>query len=116
MNPTQKLYDETLQQMYRDSANFDLGSEEGNKAMKSIQIFTQSRPSLPETDPTPQSPNTRWGKVKHRAASILDNETTRTVIKAGASFAGVAAVAYATIHKDHVLERQALAQANQRSI
>ena len=100
-----------------ESLPSDLETNEATTAMKNLETFSKCRPADPEPEPTPQPvPTTRWGKARAGIASVLDNETTRVFIKAGGAFAGVAVVAYSTIHKDHVMERQALAQANQRSI
>jgi len=85
--------------------------------MKNLKLYSECRPPKPEPEPEPAVvPTTRWGKIKAGASCVWDNETTRTLIKAGGAFAGVAVVAYSTIHKDHVMERQALAQANQRPV
>lgn len=59
-------------------------------------------------------PNTVMGKLKANLNGVWDNETTRVLIKAGGAFAGVALVAWTTIHRDHVITRDALSQANQR--
>lgn len=92
-----------------------LDQEDSTAIIKNLKTFSECRPPQPEPEPTPDPvPTTRWGKAKAGLASALDNETTRTLIKAGGAFAGVAVVAYSTIHKDHVLERQAIAQANQQ--
>lgn len=72
-------------------------------------------PVAPVVDPDPV-PETRWGRFKCGLARAWDNETTRTLIKAGGSVGGVAIVAYSTIKKDHVLERQAIDQAHQPQI
>lgn len=107
-------YDDAFVGLVAKATEHPLESEAATVAIKNLKTFSDARPPVPEPDPTP-TPTTRWGKVKAGAAQALDNETTRTLIKAGGAFAGVALVAYATIHKDHVVERQALAQANQRS-
>lgn len=91
----------------------DLSSEEAVRASKVIETFSKSRPQPPEPEVLPDPvPTTRWGKFKAGASATLDNETFRTIVKAGGAFAGVAYVTHATIKKDHILEKQALAQAN----
>ena len=96
-------------------AKEDLMSEETTTAMKNLEIFSKCRPQALEPEPTPEPvPTTTWEKVKAGASCVWDNETTRVTIKAVGAFAGVALVAYSTIHRDHVLERQAMNQANQR--
>lgn len=101
-----------------ESMPTDLESEEAARAVKNLADFSKCRPPAPESAPTidvvvPEIPEpTRRQKAWAGVARAMDNETTRTFIKAGGTFAGVALVAYSTIKKDHVLERQALAQAN----
>lgn len=111
-------FDENLRELIDQvTDNIDLSSDEATAAMKNLKTFSECRPPKPEPEPTPDPvPATRWGKVKAATSCVWDNETTRVLIKAGGAFAGVAVVAYSTIHKDHVMERQALAQANQRSV
>lgn len=96
-------------------AKEDLTSDAATTAMKNLEIFSKCRPPAPEPEPDPiPVPVTKWEKFKCATAGVWDNETTRVLIKAGGAFAGVAVVAYSTIHKDHVIERQAMAQANQK--
>lgn len=117
MSDIQAHFDSHLREMLdKATDNIDLSSDEATTTMKNLKIFSECRPQDSKPEPTPDPvPTTRWGKVKAEISSVLDNETTRTLIKAGGAFAGVAVVAYSTIHKDHVMERQALAQANQRN-
>lgn len=107
-------FDMHLRAAIDDATDKDLGSEEAAAMIKNLANLAAIRPSLvePETDPEPVVPTTRAGKISARLAKVLDNETTRVFIKAGGALAGVAVVAYSTIHKDHVIERQAMAQAN----
>jgi hypothetical protein len=94
----------------------DLESNEATTAIKNFETFSKSRPHEPEPEPTPDpEPTTVRGKVGRAVARAWDNETTRVFIKAGGAFAGVAVVTYSTIKRDHVLERQAIDQANQRN-
>lgn len=91
----------------------DLTDESAQNAMKAFETFSKTRPPEPEPEILPDPvPTTRLGKIRAGLSTALDNETTRTVIKAAGAFAGVAYVTHATIKKDHILERQALAQAN----
>ena len=112
-NDPQALYDERLAEMFEAIPNYDLSSDEATTAMKNIKIFSECRPPAPDPEPTPE-PNTFRGKLAVRTARIWDNETTRVAIKAGGALAGTVAVIYATIHKDHVLERQAMGHATQK--
>jgi hypothetical protein len=115
MEPHER-FDETFTKFVEETANFDLRSDEATTAMKNLETFSKCRPPAPELEPAPESvPTTAWEKVKAGVSKVWDNETTRVLIKTGGAFGGVALVAYSTIHKDHVIERQALAQANQRN-
>lgn len=114
MTDLSEHFDEHLKELMDKATDIDLESNEATTAMKNLKLFSECRPPKRESAPTSPVPETRTSKVLARTARILDNETTRTFIKAGGAFAGVAIVAWTTVHKDHVLERQALAQANQR--
>ena len=93
-----------------------LDGEGATTAIKNLETFSKSRPPAPEPEPeTPYVPVTRLEKARHSVACALDNETTRTLIKAGGSFAAVGLVVWSTVHRDHVIDRQAIAQANQRN-
>lgn len=84
-------------------------------AAKILKTFSET--TVPTTAvQTPTTPIKSWQKVWAPVARVLDNETTRTIIKALGAFGGVAYVTHATIKRDHVLERQALDQARQRPI
>jgi hypothetical protein len=113
-----EVYDQVLKELIQETVTHDIHSEEFREASKNLRLFSESRSLMPQPDQTPEvEPEremTRWQKIRAEIAAALDNETTRTIIKAGGAFAGVAVVAYSTIHRDHVIERQALAQANQR--
>lgn len=113
--PTER-FDETIMDFVDRLSNIDLATEDATTMVKNLETLSKCRP--PEREPEPEplpEPTTVWGRFKLGSARVWDNETTRTLIKAGGAFAGVAVVAYSTIHKDHVMERQALAQANQNS-
>lgn len=89
----------------------DAGIPEAVKALETLsKVHTALKPE-PEILPDPV-PATRLGRLRAGASKAWDNETTRAVIKAGGAFAGVAYVTHATIKRDHIIERQALAQAN----
>ena len=118
MDNPRDLYDATFNGLVAEAASFDLQTEAATTAMQNLERFSKCRPPepTPEIVPDPDPvPLTGWEKVRCSVASALDNETTRTGIKAIGAFAGVALIAWATIHKDHVIERQALSQANQRN-
>lgn len=87
----------------------DAASEETTAAIKNLILLSQAGPPTSDVEP---APITRWEKFKVGAAKALDNETTRVAIKATGAFAGVGLVVWSTIHRDHVLDRQALGQAN----
>ena len=85
------------------------------KLSKLANDFSHIQLPAPEQEPDPAPvPTTRREKALARTAAILDNETTRAFIKAAGALGGVGLVVWSTVHRDHVLERQALAQANQR--
>lgn len=115
MDTPQERFDETLMDFVDRIAKLDLADDDATTAVKNLETFSKCRPPTPELEPDPTPVyTTKWEKVRASAAGVWDNETTRVLIKAGGAFAGVALVAYSTIHKDHTFERQALAQANQR--
>lgn len=114
MDTPQERFDETMMDYIARIAKDDPESDEFGTAVKNLETFSKLRPPAPEPKPEPQ-PETRWGKVKAGFARAWDNETTRTFIKAGGAFGGVALVTWTTAHKDRVIERQALSQANQRN-
>jgi hypothetical protein len=88
----------------------DITSEEAVRASKVLETFSKTRPIDPEPEiPTHTVPTTRLGKIKAGIASAWDNETTRVALKAGLGFAGIAYVTHATVKKDHILEKQAIA-------
>lgn len=116
MDPHER-FDEQMVRFIEEIATHDLASDEATAAVKNLKTFSECRPPKPEPEPIPEPvPTTRWGKFKVGAARVLDNETTRTFMKAAGPVIGVVVVTYTTIKKDHVLERQAINQANQRSI
>lgn len=110
-------FDETLMDLVDRFSKIDIASDDAAKAATTIVTFSKARPADPEPEPEPIHVPTTWReKAMARASAVLDNETTRTLIKAGGAFAGVGLVVWSTVHRDHVVERQALQQANQRSI
>lgn len=113
MEDPQTFFNETFEDLTRRVANEDITGDTFTAAVRNLKLFSDiaAPPCPPKPDPT-----TKWGKTKAGVGKVLDNETTRTLIKAGGAFAGVLTVTYATIKRDHVLERTALAQANQRPL
>lgn len=115
MSSASESHDKVMSDFIHEVANFDLADDATEVAMRNLEIFSKSRPPAPEPEPEPTPvPTTRWGKVKAGMSVVWDNETTRVLIKAGGAFAGVAVVAYSTIRRDHIIEKTALQQANQR--
>lgn len=116
MSSPSDAYDRRHTELIDETASFDVQSEEFLQAAKNLEVFSKIRTLLPEPEPAPPVPCTRWEKVRAGAAAALDNETTRAIIKAGGAFAGVGLVVWATVRRDHVMEKQAMQQANQRPI
>lgn len=113
MDTPQELYDEVYKNILTAIDIDNLGSEVTTAAMKNFETFSKCHPQT--SDALAPQPTTKWGKAKAAVAAAWDNETTRVLLKAGGAFAGVGLVVYSTIHRDHVIERNALSQANQRS-
>jgi hypothetical protein len=108
-----KVYNNALNEFYQ----FDINSDEATASVKNLKVLSECRPPSvePEPEPTPE-PTTVLGKVKAGFHGVWDNETTRVLIKAGGAFAGVALVTWTTVHRDHVVTREALSQANLRNV
>lgn len=116
MDDPQTFYNESFEDYTRRVMNLDPASTDATTAIKNLKLFSEvTVPGRPKPLPDPE-PTTFWGKAKKNVAKVLDNETTRVAMKSIAYVAGVGTVTYATIRKDHVLERQALDQARQRPI
>ena len=109
-------YDTVYDDVLKRATQYELSSEEATTAMKNLKILSECRPpkANPDSEVIPE-PTTVMGKLKAGLRDVWDNETTRVFIKASGAFAGVALVTWSTIHRDHVLTRDALSQANQRS-
>lgn len=114
-----EVYDQILAQLIAEVASHDIHTEEFREAAKNLRLFSESRQLMPQPDVEPvvepERVLTKWERVRAAVAAALDNETTRTIIKAGGAFAGVGLVTYTTVKRDHVIEQKALAQANQRN-
>ena len=116
MDTPQETFDATFTDLVREVATHELHTDEATTAMKNLEVFSKVRPPEPDIEPIlPPEPTTFGGKAKLMLARAWDNETTRVFIKAGGAFGGVALVTYATIRKDYVFERNALAQASRRN-
>jgi hypothetical protein len=113
-----EIYERRLGELIDETASHPVESKEFLEAAKNVEAFSKIRAHLPEpeADLIPVTPLTRWGKLKAGMGAALDNETARTFIKAGGAFAGVALVVWSTVHRDHVMDKQAMQQANQRPI
>lgn len=110
------LYDETYCDALRQVKVLTLSEDEATTTIKNLRVLAECRP--PELSPEPEAtpePTTVLGKLKAGAAGVWDNETTRVFIKAGGAFAGVALIAWTTIHRDHVIQREAMSLATQRT-
>lgn len=117
MSSPRETFDAALDNLIAQVSRFDLQEEDTTTAMRNLETFSKCRPPDPILEPTPEPvPMTTWEKVKAEVSGVWDNETTRVFIKAGGAFAGVALVVWSTVHRDHVVDRQALTQANQRVV
>jgi len=116
MSDANILYDEVFCHSLTEVKTYDLSTDDATTAMKNLKTLSECRPPTPEPEPeaTPE-PTTVLGKLKAGMGRWWDNETTQVLIKAGGAFAGVALVTWTTVHRDHVLTRDALSQANQRN-
>lgn len=111
-----ELFNDKLSELIEQAAKHDLQDDATATVMKNLKTFSECRPPAPDPEATPEPvPTTSWEKFKAGAAQVWDNETTRTLIKAGGALSGVVLVTWTTIYKDHVIERQAISQANQRN-
>ena len=116
MSDAVTLYDEVYCKLLNDVTDYSLSSDEAAATMKNFKVFSECRPPVPEPEPEPTpEPTTVLGKVKAGMDGVWDNETTRVLIKAAGAFAGVVIVTWTTVHRDHVVTREALSQANQRN-
>lgn len=110
-----EIYDARHKELIDETASLDIHTERFAEASKNLKLFSEVRTLMPSPEPTPDPvPTTVWGRVKAGASAVWDNETTRVLIKAGGAFAGVGLVVWSTVHRDHVLEKQSMQQANQR--
>lgn len=105
-----ETYEAKLENLIIQAASHPLDSERATAAIKNLKTFSEIH--TPEAEPEPPTPETRLGRIKQNLARALDNETARVAIKAIGAFAGVATVTWATIHRDHNLQKEALGQAN----
>lgn len=113
-DPTTTFNDKLIELIENIPTNLEL--DDTTTAVKNLETFSKIHVALPDPEPAPDpEPTTVRGRAARAMARAWDNETTRVFIKAGGAFAGVGLVAYSTIRRDHVLERQAIDQANQRN-
>lgn len=116
-----EIYDARFVKLVEEFETIDVASDDFPKAVRNLRDFAELYNKLPTTstppaEPTPLPEPTLWERVKCVAANVYDSETTRVFLKAGGAFAGVWYVTHSTVKRDHVLERTAIAQANQRPI
>lgn len=116
MDTPQDAFNSKYIDLVQEAASFDIQSDEATAAMNNLATFSKCQLTPdPEPEPLPIEPTTFMGKAARAVSRVWDNDTTRVCIKAGGAFAGVALIAHQTIRQDRVMERQALAQANQRN-
>lgn len=116
MSDAETIVDEIVTEELTNLKQYDFSSKEATTAIQNIRdVATLPLPATTEPEPKPEPPTTVWGKLKAGAAGVWDSETTRVLIKAGGAFAGVALVTWTTIHRDHVIQREAMSLATQRN-
>lgn len=108
------LFDDVLCNALSEVQTLELATDDATTAIQNLKTLSECRHLIPEPEATPE-PTTVLGKLKVGMTRWWDNETTRVLIKAGGAFAGVALVTWTTVHRDHILTRDALSQANQRN-
>lgn len=114
---TPEFFDTQFELILEAVTEYPLHTEDATTAMNNLETLSKCRP--PATDPslTPEPvPTTSFGRAMASVGKVLDNETTRVFVKAAGALGGVGLVVYSTIRNDHVLERNAIAQANQPPI
>ena len=109
-----QAYKDKFIELVTEITAHDLESDDATAKIKNLEVFSKCRPPADLCEPT-KEPTTFLGKLAARCGAVWDNETTRVLIKAGGTFAGVALVVQSTIQRDRVLDRQALAQAALRN-
>lgn len=117
MSQPLEVYDARLMQLIDEVASHDIHTKEFEQASKNLETYLRSRQLLPKPPPEPEpicEPQTRWERWGTRLAAFWDNETTRVLIKSGGALGGVILVVASTVKRDHVVQREALQQANQR--
>lgn len=113
MSEVINLFDDVYSGALQEVKAFDISASEATTAIQNLRILSECRPPEAEPEAEPE-PETVMEKLTAKLSSMWDNETTRVFIKASGAFAGVALVTWATIHRDHIMTRDALSQANQR--
>lgn len=108
------LYDDLMRKMLIDAASHEVSSDAATTAMKNLKTLSEAQPPILLDEATPE-PTTVMGKLQSNLKGVWDSETTRVLIKASGAFAGVVIVTWTTIHRDHVVTRDALSQANLRN-
>lgn len=101
------VYSEALAQIRPEA----LDDEETTAFLKNLRVLSECRPPVAAEPEATPAPSTRAGKLKAAVAGAWDNETTRVLIKAGGAFAGIALVVWSTVHRDHVIQREAMSLA-----
>lgn len=115
MSDAVTLYNEVYCNALHQVDGHDLSTDEAAATLKNLKILSECHPPVPIPEPEEiPEPTTLMGKLKAGTSGVWDNETTRVLIKASGAFAGVVIVTWATVHRDHVVTREALSQANQR--
>jgi len=116
MSDVVNLYDDVFVDALLEVKDIDLATDDATTAMKNLKTLSECRPPVPTPEPEAiPEPTTVLGKLRSNVEGVWDNETTRVFIKAAGAFAGVALVTWTTVHRDHVMTREALSQANQRN-
>jgi len=108
------IYNEKFNDLVADIDPANFGSEVETQKIKDLKIFSEARPPAVEPTPLPEPVPTTWyGKAWVGCKRVAAHDNFGILVKSGLAAASVLGVTYATVKRDHVVEKQSMAQANQ---